>query len=330
MRLTTRIAMPLGLAIALVALPATAHAYDRPTGTYCTTSGACYETRATDEYAQSIYVKSHSADSGWGNLETHTGRYYVSNVPGCVYAYRSPEQWAQAGSPRASNICVKGYLVEVITHTFTRWRFPDIPESAKTRGPLAPERLSIAEWRVAGQRPVDYPDIVHPSIEPGSTLEFYCATFSTQREELPDDYTGSIRVVAKNDTPDSVMQPCGFTMRLADVRTPTSNQPSGGGDAIYSDQPVGRVAAIAIPAAATACAAVRGRPGVVDVRSLGAACAGARLVIARYARALKQPRGWRCHVATSQRRVRCVRVAAGRAASTRARAVVYGKWGGRR
>lgn len=287
--------LPVIAALALLLLPASAHAaYAPPTTTQCDANGRCFTPQPGDRYTLAVQS---AEGKGWGFLHTGTGSHSLRGT-GCTYVYKSRDQWMEYGSPKSMDICV--YVGgEYVTHTVDRYLFSDLPESDYQF--FLPEiRLIYTEYQSGGEV---VGGLTHVEMK-GIGLSPYC-----------ERYTSTIDYkVAVAGAPASVVAACGLSTEPVDpVTVPDPTPPAP----VVKPQDQ----SIAIPRSAARCGIV----GKVVVRSTRVSCRPARSIIARYARTLRSPRGWSCRavVTDAGRRASCTRKAVARSTS---RATVYGVW----
>ncbi len=296
------------LLVAMLVLPSTAHAIDKPSGSICDTHAGlganCFTISDGDSYKQGVTEKGVYAT--WANYLPSTGTYQMGQA-GCTYAYASKDAWTANGSPRTPSTCVPVAL-SIVGHEFDKYLFDDIPAADRGRvnahGNSLPRmsHLTVQEFYGDGVF-IKRGEVWVTQISSTSPLEAYCHFYRHYDNGTPTKY-------AEDATPTSVYDACiavnYFKARWSD-RTPTEVTPPAPAP----------VAAIVVPAGAARCKDV----GKVAVRTTHVACAPARSIIAKYAKSLRSPAGWSCRavVTDAGRRASCVK-------SGKARATVYGVW----
>ena len=209
-----------------------------------------------------------------------------------------------------------GKDIEIVSASFKRWAFPEEIIPLALKQDIIPVRAAQwSETRIDGAVVATGagvgPDMSYIGVEA------YCNLYREIKHR-------SVRV-GIDSTPDAVMEACKFLRRTSDPLTDEEKPqiaPPASTTGVFSDQPVGQVASVPIPRRSASCGKVRGRGKTVVVRATNSSCKGSRLIVARYARTGKQPRGWRCFASKKQARVRCARTVRSRAKVRRM--VVYG------
>lgn len=306
--------LPVTLTLAILLVPSTAHAIEKPSGSPCDTrpgqGASCFTISDGDSYKQDVTEKGVYAN--WANFIPATGMYQMGQA-GCTYAYSSKDAWVQHGSPRTASTCVP-VATQIVGHEFDEYLFDDIPladrDRVTTNGNRLPviKHLTIQEFYGEGVF-ISRGGVWVTQMASASALDGYCAFYRHHDVGGPTRY-------AVDATPQSVYDACRginyYDGRVSDrpveeVKPPATTKPS---------------AAIVVPARAARCGSV----GRVVVRSTRVRCAPARSIIARYARSLRSPAGWSCRavVTDAGRRASCTRKAVGRAKV--ARATIYGIW----
>lgn len=197
-----------------------------------------------------------------------------------------------------------GKSIETISARFKRWAFPEAVIQLSMKQSIIPMREATWSQTLVGGVVVSN----NASVSADRSfvgIEAYCNIFRDS------EYAGRGGI---DSTPDEIMSACEFTRRTSDPQPDATAPPT---------PPA--VPSITVPASAARCGAVKGSAGKVVVRSSRHSCGVARTVVARYARSLRSPAGWRCTaiVKDTGLRARCIRKSTGRA---NVRSAVYGIW----
>lgn len=274
--------------------------YPEPTGTMCYTGiapGACYTFGDDDALVNEQVTRFFDVNNLWGFWYPTSNTYSGSFPPDCWYLHKSMDLWKSQGSPTGNRHCVF-VGSEMVHRYYKRFMFADIPQEDWDALPPV-ESATHIERRVGGT--VVVVNFTAVSKRDTETVETYCRYYRSEKVLTANNS------VAKQRTPDSVMQACAFERREDDQvtdETTTSTQD-----------------AISVPTRAARCGSVRPPGGQVTVRSTKVRCNAARGVMARYARSFKSPAGWTCRDVVNDRgtRAQCSR-------NGRSSAAVYGIW----